>query len=542
MATRAELRVFQDRREAGRVLADAVRSRRVENPVVFGLPRGGVPVAFEVARALDAPLEVLVARKIGAPGNPELAIGAIAEGGARVLDHAMIRRLFVSHEELEHAIARATTELEERAGRYRGTVPPVSLENRTAVVVDDGLATGSTARAAIRAIRARSPKRVVLAVPVGARESVEALRSEADEVVCAMVPEHLLAIGFWYRDFGQTSDHEVVQLLARARGDASAVEAVPAPSDPEVLRPAAIELPGGETLAGDLVVPAGATGLVIFAHGSGSSRHSPRNRHVAATAEPQRPRDAPARPAHTRGGARSPQRLRHPAARPSAARRDRVGEGAARARLAADRLLRSEHRRRRGALGGRRRRRPDPRRRLPRRPSRPRRATPGQGGGERPADRRQPRSGRGRSQPAGAGADARTRTARVMPGATHLFEEPGALDEVARLASRLVRARTSAGVDDRPRCGPTCRRCARRARRAGRLRARVGDRAARRGARARTGAARGAAGAAGRARDRGGRRLRPPGRSPPTTRTAIWRTSRSTRSSCSWPRPRGTGS
>lgn len=282
MPTRAELRVFQDRREAGRVLADAVRSQGPEDPVVFGLPRGGVPVAFEVAKALDAPLEVLVARKIGAPGNPELAIGAIAEGGARVLDHAMIRRLLVGHEELEHAIARATTELEERAGRYRGTVPPVSLENRTAVVVDDGLATGSTARAAIRAIRARSPKRVVLAVPVGARESVEALRSEADEVVCAMVPEHLLAIGFWYRDFGQTSDHEVVQLLARARGDAPAVEAVPASRDPEVLRPAAIRLPGGETLAGDLVVPAGATALVIFAHGSGSSRHSPRNRHVAA--------------------------------------------------------------------------------------------------------------------------------------------------------------------------------------------------------------------------------------------------------------------
>jgi predicted phosphoribosyltransferase/dienelactone hydrolase len=284
MPARTEQRVFHDRREAGRALAAAVRSLGLEAPIVFGLPRGGVPVAFEVAEALDAPLDVIVARKIGAPGNPELAIGAIAEDGVQVLDHAMIGRLLVSHEELEHAIARAASELEERAGRYRGGAPRVPLEGRTAVVVDDGLATGSTARAALRAIRARGARRVVLAAPVGAKDTVEALRGEADDIVCVIAPDPLWAIGFWYLDFGQTSDYEVVELLRLARGAARAADPVAAAPDPAVLRPVAIALPGsGSALTGDLVVPAEATALVVFAHGSGSSRHSPRNRHVAAS-------------------------------------------------------------------------------------------------------------------------------------------------------------------------------------------------------------------------------------------------------------------
>jgi putative phosphoribosyl transferase len=283
MPTQTEQRIFRDRRDAGRALAGAVRSLGLGDPIVFGLPRGGVPVAFEVAEALDAPLDVLVARKIGAPGNPELAIGAIAEDGVQVLDHAMIGRLLVSHEELEHAIARATSELEARAARYRGGGPPAPLEGRTAVVVDDGLATGSTARAALRAIRGRGPRRVVLAVPVGAQETVEALRREADDIVCMIAPEHLWAIGYWYLDFGQTSDHEVLELLRLARGKAPAADPVPAAPDPAVLRPAAIALPDSEAaLTGDLAAPAEATGVVVFAHGSGSSRHSPRNRQVAA--------------------------------------------------------------------------------------------------------------------------------------------------------------------------------------------------------------------------------------------------------------------
>ena len=281
MATKAERRVFRDRRAAGRALAEAVRSLDLEDPVVLALPRGGVPVGFEVALALAAPLDVLVARKIGAPGNPELAIGAIAEGDVQVLNHAMIAGLLVSHDELEHGLAHARSELAARVERYRRGGEPVSIEGRTAIVVDDGLATGATARAAVRSLRARGARRVVLAVPVGSSEAVEDLGREADDVVCVLVPETLWAIGFWYLDFGQTSDDEVVELLLRARGEQPA--AATAAPDPAVLRPAAIRVPDSPmTLVGDLVVPENASGLVVFAHGSGSSRHSPRNRHVAA--------------------------------------------------------------------------------------------------------------------------------------------------------------------------------------------------------------------------------------------------------------------
>jgi putative phosphoribosyl transferase len=286
MTTRAELSVFRDRSEAGRALAEAVRSLDLDDPVVFGLPRGGVPVAFEVARALDAPLDVLVARKIGAPGNPELAIGAVSEGGVQVLDHAMIGRLLVGHEELEHAIARASGELEERVARYRRVQDPVPVDGRTAVVVDDGLATGATAHAALRAMRARGARRIVLAVPVGSSQALESLAPEADEIVCVLVPEDLWAIGFWYLDFGQTSDEEVGELLALARQKRPArdLAGTAATADPPVMRAVAIPLrDSSATLQGDLTVPEHASGLVIFAHGSGSSRHSARNRHVAAT-------------------------------------------------------------------------------------------------------------------------------------------------------------------------------------------------------------------------------------------------------------------
>ena len=285
MAARTDLKVFQDRRQAGRFLAEAVRERGFEDPVVLGLPRGGVPVAFEVAQALDAPLDVLVARKIGAPANPELAIGAIAEGGVHVLNHEIIAGLLVSHEELEQAIARAEDELSVRVARYRRGAEPLAVADRTVVVVDDGLATGATARAALRAVRARRPRQAILAVPVGARDSVESLAAEADEVVCAVVPDHLWAIGYWYLDFGPTSDAEVAELLRRAGGDRAPSQAPSTPAaDPPDVRAVTIHLPGSQTaLAGDLVEPASARGLVVFAHGSGSSRHSPRNRHVAAT-------------------------------------------------------------------------------------------------------------------------------------------------------------------------------------------------------------------------------------------------------------------
>ena len=240
---------------------------------MLGLARGGVPVAYEVAQALAAPLDVLVVRKIGAPGNPEYGIGAIAEGDVRVLNQDAVRQLLVSVEELESAVARARAEVDARVHRYRAARPPLEVKGRTAIVVDDGLATGGTARAALRAVRARDPRRLILAVPVGAPETVESLREEADEVICLLEPELMFAVGLWYQHFEPTSDTEIATLLA---GDADP------PSGP-ALSSSELRIPVGGRLEiiADLVLPESAQGLIVFAHGSGSSRHSPRNRQVA---------------------------------------------------------------------------------------------------------------------------------------------------------------------------------------------------------------------------------------------------------------------
>ncbi|MBM3817628.1 MAG: phosphoribosyltransferase [Acidimicrobiia bacterium] len=206
---------YVDRGEAGRMLADRLRDYAGrDDVVVLGLPRGGVPVAYEVARVLNAPLDVFVVRKLGLPGHPEFAMGAIASGGVRVLNDEAMRQIHVPPSAVE-AVARAEQlELERRERAYRGTRPAIAVEGRTVILVDDGLATGSTMRAAVLAIRRRLPSHIVVAVPVGARETCRAMDEVADEVVCARMPEPFSAVGLWYENFDQTSDEEVRHLLA----------------------------------------------------------------------------------------------------------------------------------------------------------------------------------------------------------------------------------------------------------------------------------------------------------------------------------------
>ena len=208
---------FKDRSDAGRqlgVLLHDYASR--SDVVVLALPRGGVPVAFEVATALRAPLDVLVVRKLGVPGHPELAMGAIAAGGIEVLSHDLIRDLRIPRTLVQQVAALERVELERRDSAFgSGRRPPV-LRDRTVILVDDGLATGSTMQAAILAVRQQAPSRIVVAVPVGARDTCERLRRFADEVICASTPEVFTAVGLWYEQFTQTTDEEVIRLLAAA--------------------------------------------------------------------------------------------------------------------------------------------------------------------------------------------------------------------------------------------------------------------------------------------------------------------------------------
>ena len=211
-------RVFQDRREAGRVLGELVAELPdLEDGVVLGLVRGGVPVAFEVAKACRLPLDILVVRKLGAPGAEELAMGAIASGGAIVLNEDVLQRFHVTAKKLEQVIEREKRELERRENLYREGRPPAEIAGRTAILVDDGLATGASMRAAIRAVKDRS-RRVIVAVPVGARSTCEELAEGADRVVCALIPEPLDAVSLFYREFGPTSDDEVKALMKQGLG------------------------------------------------------------------------------------------------------------------------------------------------------------------------------------------------------------------------------------------------------------------------------------------------------------------------------------
>lgn len=269
---------FADRVEAGRRLAQRLEPLRGRDAVVLGLPRGGVPVAFEVATALDLPLDVIVVRKLGVPFQPELAMGAIGEGGFRVVDADLISRARISSHDVDAVERRERSVLDARVARFRRGRERVDLTGRIAVVVDDGVATGSTARVACEVARHLGAAQVVLAVPVAPIETVEGMAG-FDEVVCVSTPRPFVAVGQHYRDFAPTSDDEVVALLDAAgrRGwrDRAAGEGPDCDED--------VRIPvDGVTLEGHLHLPATPAGVVVFAHGSGSSRHSPRNRYVAS--------------------------------------------------------------------------------------------------------------------------------------------------------------------------------------------------------------------------------------------------------------------
>ena len=272
---------FRDRRQAGQLLAARLSGMSSSPPVVIALPRGGVPVGFEVARSLGAPLDVVVVRKVAVPWQPELALGAVGEGGVRISNDDVARQVRLPASVVAEEIRRSEQELTERLTQLRGSVEPVDVSGRSVLLIDDGIATGATARAAIAVLRARGANRIVLAVPVAASEAVQALRGAVDDMVCLTIPRDLSAIGFWYDDFGQVDDAEVRRLLTLSRRDVVMsggrdAAAGGTGSDREV----SIPIVDG-SLPGRLVVPAEPVGLVLFAHGSGSSRHSPRNVAVA---------------------------------------------------------------------------------------------------------------------------------------------------------------------------------------------------------------------------------------------------------------------
>jgi putative phosphoribosyl transferase len=209
--------IFRDRADAGRQLAARLK-RYADRPdvLVLALPRGGVPVAYEVAKELKAPLDVFLVRKLGVPGHEELAMGAIASGGVRVLNEDIVNYLRIPDEVIDAVAAREERELERRERAYRDGRPPPDVKDRIVILIDDGLATGSTMRAAAASLRLLKPRRIVVAVPVSAPETCDAFRSEVDEIVCAVTPQHFQGVGLWYDDFSQTSDEEVRELLQKS--------------------------------------------------------------------------------------------------------------------------------------------------------------------------------------------------------------------------------------------------------------------------------------------------------------------------------------
>jgi putative phosphoribosyl transferase len=212
-----ETRRFRDRTEAGQLLSERLRSYAGrDDVVVLALPRGGVPVAYEVAKALGAPLGVFVVRKLGVPGHEEVAMGALASGGLVVLDTGVVQRLGIGRNQLEAVVSREAEELRRREAAYDGRLDPHELQGKTVILIDDGLATGSTMRAAALAVRDLDPAKIVVAVPVASQETCDAFRDVVDEIVCEMTPQPFNAVGLWYEDFSQTTDEEVRALLERA--------------------------------------------------------------------------------------------------------------------------------------------------------------------------------------------------------------------------------------------------------------------------------------------------------------------------------------
>ena len=278
--------IIQDRVSAGRDLAKALSAYRGQpDVIVLALPRGGVPVGAEIASALGAPLDIMVVRKLGTPGQEELAMGAIASGGVRVINRDIVEALGIGALAVERVTARERAELERRMHAYRGSRPWPAIAGQRVVLVDDGVATGATMRAAIAALRSQRPAEVIVAVPVAPPDTVARLGAEADRVVCLATPEPFRAIGAWYASFPQLSDDEVRSALAQswassaaraqAAGGAREIAARPTREKEIIIRAGAV------TLEGTLRLPGPAHGLVVFAHGSGSTRFSTRNRYVA---------------------------------------------------------------------------------------------------------------------------------------------------------------------------------------------------------------------------------------------------------------------
>ncbi len=282
--------IFNDREDAGRRLAHALYEYANRKDVtVLGIPRGGVTVAFEVAEALHVPLDIFLSRKLGVPGQEELAFGAIAAGNGRYLDQQVIQAAGISEQQIERITDQVKEVLHERASLYRGNRPPLHVEGRVVILVDDGVATGASIFAAINALQQMKSAKLVVAVPVAPASTCAWLRKLVDQFVCLDEEEQFYAVGQFYRDFSQVTDEEVISLLRRAEHLPSPAHIQPAQdaTQDEVHREVSIHV-GNVWLDGTLSLPKGAKGIVVFAHGSGSSRHSPRNLHVAEVLQSRR--------------------------------------------------------------------------------------------------------------------------------------------------------------------------------------------------------------------------------------------------------------